>query len=155
MDPRDIGSHIYAAGGVGARGVAAGTGDNTEVTSGVIDRQAVGKNALSCLVVFSGSATLAENETLQVAFNLQESSDNAAADAYADVTAATVAATTVLTGVNGGAKQNFTYQKKFDLTLLERYLKLQFTPNCSASGTDTFEMSAVVILGGFAENPVQ
>lgn len=155
MDPRDFGSHAYATGGVGARGVAAGTGDNTEVTSGAIDRQAVGQNALSCLVVFSGSATLAENETLQIAFNLQQSSDNGSSDAYADVTAATVSATTVLTGLAGGAKQNFTYQAKFDLSALERYLKLQFTPNCSASGTDTFEMSAVVILGGFVESPVQ
>lgn len=154
MDPRDIGSHIYAAGFAGARGVAAGTGDNTEVTTGAVDRQAVGQNCHSALAVIGGSATLAEGETLTIALNLQESSDNGVADAYADFGTA-VAATVVLTGLAGGAKQNFTFQQKFDISSAERYLKLQFTPNCSASGTDTFEIAGGLILGGFVEAPVQ
>lgn len=155
MDPKDFFSHTKAFKAGGARGVAAGTGDNTEVTSAAIDRQSVGKNSFSALIVIAGSAVLAEGETLQIASNLQQSSDDGSADAYADVTAATFAAETVATGGAGGSTETFVYQKEVNLIELERYLKLQWTPNLSASGTDTFQIGAAVVLGGFVENPVQ
>lgn len=150
MDKRDIGSQLSdggGAGGGGSRGVAAGTGDNTEFNTGYVSR----KGFSSCVVVIAGRATLAEGETLAVAGNLQDdvAGDGGAVNDFGSALAATV----VATGPAGGGTVGFCKKVAFDLSGADEYIRYQCTPNLSASGTDTFDIGVGIILGGADETP--
>ena len=64
-----------------------------------------------------------------------------------------VAATVVATGETGGSTETGVAVATFDVSGANRYIRLQFTPNASASGTDTAAIQAVAILGGQKRNP--
>ncbi len=59
-----------------------------------------------------------------------------------------------LTGPSGGAAQRATKEIDVDLSGFNRYVRVKFTPDMSATGTDTAELAAVAILAGQAELPV-
>ena len=147
LEPRDGGSHVKVYGGGSSRAVAAGTGDATEVNGPWIDR--LGYDSAKAGVV--GRSTLANGESITVAFNIQDSSDSAGGDAadFGDAYPATTAATSV-----GGTTEEIQAAANFNLRGAKRYIRLQFTPNLSASGTDTSTLAGFIALIGKVEEPV-
>lgn len=138
---RDIGSYIKSAFCGAASATAAGTGDATEVDGAYIDRQ----DHLSAKLVISYTATLQQDETLTIAANMQDASDSSGTG-VADYGTA-YAATVVATGGTGGSTETGTVELDVDLAAAKQYVRAQFTPDLSASGTDTAIVSAVLILG--------
>ena len=136
----------YASAGVDV--TAAGTGDNTEVNGAWVDRQ--GFNSLKVVIAYT--ATLGDAETLAVAANLQDASDDDGTG-VADYGTA-LSSTVQTTGNSGGSTETGVVELDFDVSGADRYVRIQFTPNLSASGTDTAEMAAVYLLAGSDENPV-
>lgn len=120
-----------------ARVTAAGAGDNTAITGASIDR--LGYGSLTFAIAYK--TTLASSETLKFAAEYQESSDNSNWDTATSLQAATTAET--------GVQTNKVGKVEFDLDLAgkKRYIRFNFTPDLSASGTDTADVSAVAVLG--------
>jgi hypothetical protein len=144
---QDIGAYINAHMAGYSDAVAGGTGDATEVDGPEFDRLGY----RSCAVYLLYSATLAEDETLSLAANLQDSATTGTG--YADYGTA-LASAVVATGDTGGSTETgATKVGDFDLTTANRYMRLQFTPDLSAANTDTSDVIGVVILGGKDVNP--
>jgi hypothetical protein len=91
------------------------------------------------------SATLAEGETLSVTAEIESGNEDDLSDAE---TLSTMASAVVATGPSGGGTVTGTVQ--FDVALMGagRYVRGKFTPDLSASGTDTAAISSVLVLGG-------
>ena len=135
----------YAADGVDI--VAGGAGDNTEVDCAYVDRR--GFASLKAVIAYT--ATLQAGETLKIAANLQDDADGVGVGTdFGDA----LASATVATGPSGGGTRTGVIELDFDLSGANRYARLQFTPNLSASGTDVAELSAVYILAGAIDDPV-
>jgi len=133
---------------VGTTATAGGSGDATEVDGAWIDRQ--GFNSITVAIPYT--ATLAEDETLSVAANLQDASDSSGTGAADFGTA--LAATVQATGDTGGSTETGAVKLTFDLTEADRYVRIQFTPDLSAANTDTAKLAAAYVLGGAVELPV-
>lgn len=131
-----------------ASATAGGTGDATEKDCAYIDRQGFS----SLKVVIAYSATLAATKTLSVAANLQDATSSAGAG-VADYGSA-MASAVVATGGTGGSTETGVVELDFDISGADQYVRLQFTPDLSATGTDTATISAVYILGGAQVQPV-
>lgn len=131
-----------------ASATAGGTGDATEKNCAYIDRQGFS----SLKVVIAYSAALAEDKTLSIASNLQDATSSAGAGVadFGDAMASAV----VATGGTGGSTETGVVELDFDISGADQYVRLQFTPDLSATGTDTATLSAVYILGGAQVQPV-
>lgn len=148
---------------------AAGTGDTTLNTGISVDRGAFSNGALpfgvDADVIYS--ATLASGATLTLLLDLQTSADNTNWSDYASQ-----AATVVATGPSGGGKvtgvarltvssggssnmagNNPDKSPGVDLSTAKRYVRLNVTPDLSATGTDTGVLVAVGYFGGFDSLP--
>lgn len=134
----NIGAAIKSVACGAARVTAGGAGDNTAVTGATIDR--LGYD--SCEVSVLYKTTLASSETLQLAIEYQESADGSSWD----TAVALQAATTAQTGVQTNKVGIVTHE--VDLRAKKRYIRFNYTPNLSASGTDTADTAAVCVLGG-------
>jgi hypothetical protein len=134
----DFGKYFKAASCNGVSIVAAGTGDNVALTGATIDRRGYG----SATFVIAYKTTLAASETLSFAAEYQISADGSNWDTAVSLQAATVARTGAVTAGHGVVE--------FDVNLegLKRYIRFNFTPNLSASGTDTAVVYGTAILGG-------
>lgn len=126
-----------------ASAVAAGTGDATAVTGATIDRKGYG----SAQLVVSYKTTLTADKTLSVAAEIQESADGNTWDTAVELYGATVLKT--------GAATNAVGEKRtaIDLSGYKRYVRINFTPDLSHSGTDTAIVAADLVLGGADEVP--
>lgn len=146
---QDAGALIAARYGLtGVAVTAGGAGDDTEVNGIWIDR--LGFSSLK--VVLPYTATLGATETLSVAANIQDASDDqgtGAAD-FGDALASTVQAT----GATGGSTETGVVEMDVDLSAANRFVRVQFTPDLSRANTDTAELAAVYLLAGSTENPV-
>lgn len=157
MRVRNIGAYIAPRFGGFVNATAAGAGDATEVDGVWIDRQ----DFFSASVVLSYTATLQQAETLTLVSNVQDASDSSGTGAadYGAVYASAVVATGDTGGSTevGAVKYNVDFlggtQGAADGTAADRYIRVQFTPDLSASGTDTADVMAVVILGGAEDAP--
>ncbi|EHJ49501.1 hypothetical protein DFW101_3505 [Solidesulfovibrio carbinoliphilus subsp. oakridgensis] len=127
---------------------AGGTGDATEVDGAYIDRQ--GFSSLKVIIAYT--ATLAATKTLTVAANLQDATSTAGAG-VADFGAA-LATAVVATGPTGGGTVTGVVELDFDVSGADRYVRVQYTPDLTATGTDTATLSAVYVLGGAQVQPV-
>lgn len=119
---------------------AGGTGDNTAVTGFTIDRQDY--DSVSFLILWV--AALANTESLDLnSVEYQESDDGSSWD-----TAVSLQDDKTLATSSGGTNESGV--EKIDLSLRgkKRYIRLNFTPDLSASGTDTAVLGAVAVLGG-------
>jgi hypothetical protein len=123
---------------------AGGSGDNTAVTGVIIDRAALNWPA-SAVFAVPFTTTLAATQTLSVAMTVQDGDNDALSDAG---TFATRANAVVATGPSGGGTVTGTVELDVNLTGAKRYVRLNFTPDLSASGTDTAALSGVVAFGG-------
>lgn len=139
---------------------AGGAGDDTKITGIVIDRKAFGSLPRCVDLDVYFSATLAATKTLSVAAVLEHSSDNENWTAYATFDAAVVA-----TGPGGGGTvtgvarlalttdDNPSGGPGIDLGSASQYLRLDVTPDLSATGTDTATIASVGVFGGFDALP--
>lgn len=127
---------------------AGGTGDATEKDCAYIDRQGFA----SLKVIIGYTATLAADKTLSIAANLQDATSLAGAGVadFGDAMASAV----VATGPTGGGTVTGVVELDFDISGADQYVRLQYTPDLSATGTDTATLSAVYVLGGAQVQPV-
>lgn len=143
----DIGSYLAALCGGYTTATTAGTGDNTEVDGPYL---AVPQGAKSCAVWLLHRATLGAAETLALLGNLQDAADGSGTGVadYGTALSSTTAQTGAATNGLGITKLG-----DFNLAGARSHLRVQFTPNLSASGTDTAHVMAVVVFGGVEELP--
>jgi hypothetical protein len=132
---------------------AAGSGDNTEVDGAVIDRKhpTEGGLAMSAKLMLPFTTTLGGAETLKFAVQVQSGALADGSD-MADYGTG-IATTTVATGDSGGSTETGVAEVDIDLSGAGRYVRVQPTPNLSASGTDTAEWAAIMALFGDSRQP--
>ena len=65
INDKDAGAYLSVVSGGGARGVAAGTGDNTEAVGEIVDMLAQPNLRSGCIVV-AGSAVLADTKSISL-----------------------------------------------------------------------------------------
>ncbi len=148
----DIGAHLAARANGAVFATAAGTGDATEVDGTFLDRTGF----LTCVAIITWEATLADTETLSIAANLQDASDGAGAGA-ADYGPA-FANAIVGTGLTGGTTERGVVVLEInliadavpagDIRVCDQFVRIQFTPDLSASGTDTAVISGTIVFAG-------
>lgn len=135
---RDFGAALDVLGGGGARGVAAGTGDNTEAVGEIVDILSVGQVESGCIVV-CGSATLADTESIDLNQVLIEHGDAANLSDKADFI--TPVDFTAVKTSDGGTTEFFMIKVNVrECGGLKRYFRVSVTPDLSASATDTFQL---------------
>jgi hypothetical protein len=135
---KDFGAQLDILSGGGARGVAAGTGDNTEAVGAIVDSLAQPQIESGCIVI-CGSATLADTEGISIndvgiehgdAANLSDKADFNTETDFADVKVS-----------DGGTTELFAIKQNVaNMAGLKRYWRVKCTPDLSASSTDTFEL---------------
>jgi len=128
---------------------AAGTGDNTAVTGATIDRASYGM-AQSAEVGVLWLAALQATETLDLAVEYQTSADGSTWD----TAVALQASATVATGDTGGSNESGITKFSLNMSGLKRYVRVNFTPDLSASGTDTAILMSLWALGGADTLPI-
>jgi hypothetical protein len=129
-----------------ATSTAAGTGDATSVTGLTIDRQGFGNGSMpaSALVGVHYETTLASGATLSIGYAVQDSADNST---WADYQTATYAL--AATGPSGGGAVKGSFNVAVNLGSARRYVRLNYNPDLSATGTDTSYSDAVGFFAGF------
>jgi hypothetical protein len=123
---------------------AGGTGDATAVTGVIIDRAALAWPA-SAVFGLSFTTTLAAAATLSAVITVQSGEASDLSDAS---TFATRANAVIATGPGGGGTVTGCVNFDVNLAGAGRYIRMNFTPDLSASGTDTAAIAAVVAVGG-------
>lgn len=139
----NIGAAVKSIACGGSMATAAGTGDNTAVTGATIDR--LGYESAKVTVGYL--TTLTADKTLSLAIAYQESSDGSNWDTAVDLQTATVAKTGAVTAAVGEVSHSL------DLRAKKRYIRFNYTPDLSHSGTDTAVTFAVAVLGGAEKMP--
>lgn len=125
---------------------AGGAGDATEVDGVSLDTSAAAyKRPNSALFIVDAKATLAATKTLTITANLQDSANGSS---WADITDPAVILT--LTGAGGGSTETGVGVLGFDLSRARKYVRIQATPDLSATGTDTASIMGVAIFGGLS-----
>lgn len=148
---RSIGDLITVArAAANTAATAAGTGDNTAVTGAIIDRAAIGMPQ-SAVLAIPYTATLAAGQTLSIAYTVQEGQASNLSDAE---TLQSAASAVVATGPAGGGTVTGVFEVNVSLAAAGQYVRANFTPDLSASGTDTAALSAVLVFGGADRLPV-
>jgi hypothetical protein len=121
----------------GARGVAAGTGDNTEAVGAIVDMQAQ-KGPMSGFIFIAGSAVLADTKSISLLAVGLEHGDAANLSDKADYN--TEVAWTDLKVSSGGTTELFGVKLSLDLTGIKRYWRVKVTPDLDAASVDTFQL---------------
>jgi hypothetical protein len=125
---------------------AGGTGDATSITGITIDREGFGNGSLplSALASVIYEATLASGATLSIGYAVQDSADSSTWADYQTATSAVVS-----TGASGGSTNKGAFNVQVNLTTARRYVRFNYMPTCSATGTDTTYSDGVGAFGGF------
>lgn len=129
-------------------GVAAGAGDNTELTSAAIDRMAAGSAGYMAAVLaiaYRVNLTAAQNVALTV--KIAESDDGSSFGADTTLVNAVAIATGALVNSDG------VYRLDLDVAKRKRWIRIKITMNLSAGATDTFVYGAFVELFGADKLP--
>lgn len=123
---------------------AGGAGDNTAVTGVIFDRAALGWPQ-SAVFAIPFTTTLAATQSLAINSCVVQSGE--AANLSDATTFATRPNGNVATSAGGGT---VTGTVEFDVNLsgAGRYVRFNYTPDLSASGTDTAALSSVAVFGG-------
>lgn len=146
MIQTDVGNYIKPVAVGAGTATAGGSGDNTKVTGQTINRQGF----LSGVLAVAFKATLAEDETVSFAVEVQESADGSNWGTAEVLQAATVAAT----GDTGGSTEYGVVEINENLKGRKKYVRYNITPDLSATTTDTLTWGATFVLGGADVKPV-
>lgn len=130
---------------------AGGAGDATAIDGDYIDRKGNNGIALSAKLVVAFTAALAGGETLSIAAKFQDATDGAGSG-VADIGDA-LASTVVATGASGGSTETGTVEMDIDLGSAREFIRSVVTPDLSAGGTDTCNITAVLVLYGDGRQP--
>lgn len=145
----DPASQVKAVALTAQNGVAAGTGDNTELTSAGVDRKPTGLAGYDVgLLVVAGKSTLASAQTASLTVKISESDDNSSWSSDTTLINAEVQSTGVTT--NG----HWQRELAIDLRGKKQYVRFKVTVDLSAGATDTFVYSSSIILGASDRLPV-
>lgn len=157
---KDIGSYVSPEfSSVGVTGLAGGSGDNVEANG---ERHEVPDDAQSFALYIIWTATLAENETLSLSANVQDSTDvsgTGEADFHGDGTSGvgqedSLPPTVVATGGSGGSTETGVTKVRYpDIRAHRGFLRSQTTGDLSRGATDTFEYSTMFGYGGMRTIP--
>jgi len=125
---------------------AGGTGDAASVTGLTVDREGFAGGSLpdSALMSVLYEATLASGKTLSIAYAVQDSADNSN---WSDFQ--TGAAAVAATGPSGGGTVKSEFNVQVNLRSARRYVRFNYNPDLSATGTDTAVAVAAGFFGGF------
>ncbi|PWC96960.1 hypothetical protein [Azospirillum sp. TSO5] len=149
----NVGAYLKAKiGSAFVSATAGGTGDNASVNGAAVDRLSSSTGALAASGVFNVfySATLAATKTLSLtALKVQDSADGSTWADYLTPSAPGV----VATGASGGSTETGVSTLAVDLNSARRYVRVVFTPDLSASGTDTASLLATAVLAGYDRIP--
>jgi hypothetical protein len=128
-----------------ATSTAGGAGDGATVTGLSVDRQGFSNGSMpnSALIAVAFEATLASGKTLSIGYAVQDSADNSS---WADFQ--TGASTTASTGASGGSVSKSEFNVQVNLGSARRYIRFNYVPTCSATGTDTTYSEAVGFFAG-------
>ena len=151
MFGRDIGEEVLVRGAIlNGTAVAAGSGDNTEITGAGINRTTLGNLYESCKLAIHGNATLQSGETFTIIANIQDSANGSDWADFGDA----LSVVTVLDAA-GGALSAVVWNTFLDNDLrgARAHVRAQVTPDHIATGTDTSTIAAEFIFGGGQENP--
>jgi hypothetical protein len=144
MKAFEINEHAKALYCGASHAVAGGAGDNTAVTGASLDTV----DYHSCKLAIAVRAVLAEDATYSLAVALQESDDGTNWDTAETVSANAVRATGGASGSTETTVLEFPVVLRSPEVLRKRYIRFNFTPDLSASGTDVAQTAAVAVLGG-------
>lgn len=150
-DTHDIGGVISAAFGDIATATAGGAGDATEVDNASVDRRGI----QSLAVALAFETTLAQDATLSLAVQLQETDDDPAAPgsplaagwADIDTAIAPLVSQIVATGDTGGSTESGVLIVPLNLGTIKRHVRAQVTPDLSAGSIDTATVATSYVLG--------
>jgi hypothetical protein len=144
---------LYAAASTAV--TAGGSGDATEVTGVTINTASLqtapaiyGKDFNSIAFVIAGTTTLADTKALTVTALIEDSANGSSWSTL--VASSTIVSITA----SGATTTGFTGKVGVDLTAARQYVRVKFTPNLTATGTDTATVFGVAVLGGSSERPV-
>lgn len=158
---RDIGSLIdVKAGSTLLAWTAGGAADSATFTGNSIDREGFASLPDSLDLDVYYQATLGSGHTLALQFDLQHSADNSNFSDYA-----TEQSQVIATGPSGGGAVSGMVRMAvpnsnapsghpgIDLRGAQRYVRPMLIPHLSATGTDTAEILAIGVFGGFDQLP--
>lgn len=146
---RDLAAMIGAAYAAASTSLtAAGGGDNTEVTGVTIDLMALPTRYESVCFSLPATATLAATKTLTISAKIETGDASNLSDATDMVAASTVL---TLTGAAGGSTERGVAKVGSSLEYAKRYIRIKFTPDLSATGTDTAVVQSIALFGGAAK----
>jgi hypothetical protein len=130
-------------------GVAAGTGDNTELTSAAIDTKIAGGVGYRAAVFnMAYRLNLAATQTCALTLKVAESDDGSSFGSDTTlVNAAQIGPTGAVTNSDG------VYRLDLNLAPKKRWIRIKVTMNLSAGATDTFVYGAFVELFGADKLP--
>ena len=121
---------------------AGGSGDATKITGLAVDRLDYG----SGLLVISGNGTIGNTETVSLEVEIQDCDTEGGTYETAVVLEADAV---VLTASGALTNKRFEVGIPIGLAQYKQWVKLNVTPNLSASGTDTLElMGSLVVTDG-------
>lgn len=130
-------------------GVAAGTGDNTELTSAGVNRIPVGQpGLLSAALLISYLTSIAASQTLKATVKISESDDGTSWGADETI----INAQTIETGAV--AAKYGCFELPLDLTGRKVWVRFKITLDLSAGATDTFTYVSTLVLGRSDKHPV-
>jgi hypothetical protein len=132
---------------------AGGAGDNTLVTGVTIDLSLLNypKSAVFALLF---TATLAAGKSLfNKSCTIEHGAQSNLSDAAVLFTLEDSTGTAIATSAGGGT---VTGEKEYDIDLAgaKQYIRIKFTPDMDASGTDTSAIAAAAVFGGSDAVPV-
>jgi len=130
---------------------AGGAGDATTVTGVTVDRFSIGNGSMPLVanMAVAYEATLASGATLSIGYAVQDSADGST---WADYQTATYAV--VATGPSGGGAKNGVFDLgSVNLSSARRYVRLNYNPDLSASGTDTAASRGFGFAAGYDRLP--
>ena len=137
INDKDAGAPFKILSPGGARGVAAGTGDNTEAVGEIVDMEAQ-PGPMSGFVFVAGSAALTDLKSISLLDVKVEHGDDSALGDKADyITPVDFADLKVS---DGGTTELFAVKVKVDLTGIKRYWRVAVTPDLDHTSTDLFQL---------------
>ncbi len=152
----DLKSRITPVACGASMATAAGTGDATAVTGATINRKPLGGTGYdACVLALGYKTTLGSAETLKYQVEVQEADESSTVGTAGSFGTATVlqASTTQETGVKTGAVGVLVIEDT-GFKSRKQYVRYNFTPDLSASGTDTAVSELTAVLGGADRGPV-
>ena len=139
INDKDAGAYLKVVSGGGARGVAAGTGDNTEVFGDIVDQTlAANKGLRSGIIFVGGSATLTDTQSISIlSVKIEHGIESDLSDAVDFFTAVDFADVKVS---DGGTTELFAIKLNVDLWGVKKYWRVSIIPDLDAANTDVFEL---------------